>query len=198
MSTRINLLDWRLARREKRKKQFIAMMGGGAALAAVIVGIGWLYMTNAVANQQERNAYLRTQISEMDQKIKEIQELEKVKANLLARMRVIEELQASRAATVHFFDEILNTLPDGISLTTIKQAGNVVTIQGIAESNGRISTYLKNLEDSMWFDEPRLVVIKTDEKERLRKAEFTLVVKSLKKPGDKKKPGQVDDDGAAQ
>jgi type IV pilus assembly protein PilN len=196
MSTRINLLDWRLARREKRKKQFIAMMGGGAALAAAIVGIGWLYMTNAVANQQERNAYLRTQITEMDQKIKEIQELEKVKANLLARMRVIEELQASRAATVHFFDEILNTLPDGVSLTTIKQAGNIVTIQGIAESNGRISTYLKNLEDSTWFDEPRLVVIKTDEKERLRKAEFTLAVKSLKKPGDKKKPGQVDD-GAA-
>src|SRR5262245_56665929 len=104
------------------------MMGAGVALAAIIVGLGWLYMTNAVANQQERKAYLKQQISEMDQKIKEIQELEKVKANLLARMRVIEELQASRAATVHFFDELLNTLPDGVSLTAIKQSGPMVTI----------------------------------------------------------------------
>lgn len=189
MSTHINLLDWRQQRRDRRKKQFTAMMGAGIAAAALIVGLGYLYMSNAVAFQQERNSYLQAQIAEMDQKIKEIEELERVKSNLLARMRVIEELQASRSATVHFFDEMINTLPDGVSLMSIKQQGPTVEVKGIAESNGRISTYLKNLEASPWFDKPELVIIKTDEKERLRKAEFTLKVKALTKPGDKQGAG---------
>jgi type IV pilus assembly protein PilN len=196
MSTRINLLDWRQQRRETRKKQFVVMMGGGVLTALVIVALGYFYMTEAVGYQQQRNEYLKTQISEMDQKIKEIEELERVKSNLLARMRVIEELQASRTATVHFFDEILNTLPDGVSLVSIRQQGSQVQISGVAESNGRISTYLKNLEASPWFDEPKLVVIKTDEKERLRKPDFTLQVKVLTKPGAKK--GANGDEGVVE
>src|SRR3546814_10243322 len=82
----------------------------------------------------------------MDQKIKEIEDLERVKSNLLARMRVIENLQANRSATVHFFDEIVSTLPDGVNLTSLKESGGAVTIDGIADSNGRISTYMKNLD----------------------------------------------------
>lgn len=179
--TKINLLDWRAARREKRRQEFVARMGLGVVAALGLVALGWVMMGNAVSRQQERNAYLTQQIAEIDQKIKEIEELEKVKQNLLARMRVIEQLQSSRSATVHFFDEIVNTLPDGITLTAVQQNGDKVQINGIAESNGRISTYMKNLEASPWFDEPKLVVIKTSEQNRQREGQFTLQVRNLTK-----------------
>lgn len=179
--TKINLLDWRAARRDKRRQEFVARMGLGVVAALGLVALGWVMMGNAVSRQQERNAYLTQQIAEIDQKIKEIEELEKVKQNLLARMRVIEQLQSSRSATVHFFDEIVNTLPDGITLTAVQQNGDKVQINGIAESNGRISTYMKNLEASPWFDEPKLVVIKTSEQNRQREGQFTLQVRNLTK-----------------
>ncbi|HEX4873196.1 MAG TPA: PilN domain-containing protein [Nevskiaceae bacterium] len=183
MTTRINLLDWRAKRRELRLRQFIVIMGTGAAVAALAVLGSWLAMGNAIEAQEQRNAYLKQQIAEMDQKITEIQELEKVKSNLLSRMRVIEELQASRSATVHFFDELVKTLPEGVSLVSVKQTGPLVRIEGVAESNGRVSSYMKNLDASDWFNDPKLVVIKTTERNRLRQSEFTLTVKRLNRPG---------------
>lgn len=184
MTTRINLLDWRAERRERRKQQFISMLGLSLVASAALVGLGWTTMSSAVASQQERNAFLEKQIQETEQKIKEIEELEKVKANLLARMRVIEELQASRSASVHFFDEIVNTLPEGVTLKSLKQQGAQVTLEGSAESNGRVSTYMKNLEASPWFDEPRLVWIKTTDKDAARRGDFQLQVKSLTTPNE--------------
>jgi len=179
--TKINLLDWRAQLREQRKQRFIALMGVAVAVAAVIIGVAYLMIQNALDLQNDRNTYLTQQIADVDQKIKEIQELEKVKNNLLARMRVIEELQASRSATVHFFDELVNTLPDGVTLTFIKQSGNLVTIEGAAESNGRVSTYMKNLEASAWFNDPKLIVIKTTETGSARRSDFTLQVTNLTK-----------------
>lgn len=178
---KINLLDWRGQRRELRKKQFIGIMATAVAIAALIFGGGFFMVSNAISNQNDRNKYLEQQIAEIELKIKEIQELEKVKNNLIARMRVIEELQASRSATVHFFDELVSTLPDGVTLTKIKQSGKSVTIEGAAESNGRVSTYMKNLDGSPWFDRPELVVIKTQETGTSRRADFTLRVTNLTK-----------------
>ncbi len=179
---RINLLDWRQERRELRKRQFQAMLGIAAGTSVTLLLLVYLLMGRAVERQDRRNDYLRQQIAEVDQKIKEIQELEKVKRNLVSRMRVIEELQASRSATVHFFDELVNTLPEGVSLTTVKQTGTGVVIEGVAESNARVSGYMKNLDASQWFDDPKLVVIKTNEKSGRRQSEFTLQVKNLTKP----------------
>lgn len=186
--TRINLLDWREERREQRKQQFFVMLGLGAAFSASIIGLMLVTVGAQIDSQLSRNSYLQTQIAEADQKIKEIEELEAARTNLIARMRVIETLQASRSATVHFFDEIINTLPDGVNLTSIKQAGNKVTIDGVAESNGRVSTYMKNLDASSWFSDPKLIVIKTSERDRQRKSEFTLEVQNLTKA---KKPGET-------
>lgn len=177
--TRINLLDWRQARRDQRKEQFVRLLGLAAAASALLVFFIVYLASGAVDHQRARNEYLRQQITETEQKITEIQDLEKTKANLLARMRVIESLQASRTATVHFFDEIVNTLPEGVNLTALKQSGGSVTLSGIAESTGRISTYLKNLDASQWFSNPKLVEIKTFEKDKQRKAEFTLQVQNL-------------------
>jgi type IV pilus assembly protein PilN len=181
MATRINLLDWRQELRDTRRKQFLAMLGLSGAASAALVVVGILAATQAVNHQHLRNDYLKQQIAETEKKIKEIQDLEKTKASLLARMRVIEQLQASRAATVHFFDEIVNTLPEGITLTAIKQTGDNVNIEGLADSNGRVSTYMKNLESSQWFADPKLVVISTSEKDKQRKSTFTLQVKNLTK-----------------
>lgn len=192
--TKINLLDWRAQRRELRKQRFLAMMGAAVIVAGAVFGAGFLVMNNAIDVQNARNEYLKQQIAEVDQKIKEVQELEKVKANLLARMRVIEELQASRTASVHFFDELVNTLPEGVTLTGINQAGANVTIDGAAESNGRVSTYMKNLEASPWFDDPRLVVIKTSESGNTRRSDFTLRVKNLTKAEGKDAGSQAGDE----
>ena len=179
MAVKINLLDWRTEQSTLRKNQFFAMLGLGAAVALGGVGVVWYGVTSAIDHQRERNSFLAAQIVEMDKKIKEIEELEKVKANLLARMKVIEELQASRAAMVHFFDEVLNTLPEGVYIKSLTQKGPAVTIQGVAESNNRVSAYMKNIEASRWFAEPRLVVINTKDVNRRRQSEFQLQFKNL-------------------
>jgi type IV pilus assembly protein PilN len=184
MTTHINLLDWRAQRREIRKKQFATMMGFGALGAIAVVAASWAAMSGAVDSQQARNERLRAEIRETDQKTREIEELEKVKANLLARMNVIEDLQANRSATVHFFDEIVSTLPQGVNLISLKEQGGSVTLDGVADSNGRISTYMKNLDASPWFSDPRLVVIKSSDRDRQRKSEFTLSVQVLNRPED--------------
>ncbi|MBA4285580.1 MAG: hypothetical protein C0434_08630 [Xanthomonadaceae bacterium] len=181
MATRINLLDWRAARRARRRKEFLTMLGLSVGVGIALLGLGYVTMTGAVEHQDRRNAYLTAQIKDLDKQIKEIEELEKVKANLVSRMNVIQQLQESRSATVHFFDEIVNTLPDGIYLEAIKQSGQNVTIEGTAESSGRISAYIKNLDASPWFRNPKLVVIKTGEKNKQRNSEFTLQVTNLTK-----------------
>ncbi|WP_295685490.1 PilN domain-containing protein [uncultured Nevskia sp.] len=181
MTTRINLLDWRAARRARRRQEFLTMVGLGVGAAVALLGLGYVTITGAVEHQQNRNQYLTAQIKDLDKQIKEIEELEKVKANLVSRMNVIQQLQESRSATVHFFDEIVNTLPDGIYPNSIKQSGQNVTIEGVAESSGRISAYLKNLDSSPWFKDPKLVVIKTGEKNRQRNSDFTLQVTNLTK-----------------
>ena len=194
MAVKINLLDWRTELNTLRKNQFFGMLGAGALLAVLGVGVVWYGVTDAIDNQRERNAFLNAQIAEMDKKIKEIEELEKVKANLLARMKVIEELQASRAAMVHFFDEILNTLPEGVYIKGLKQAGANVTIEGVAESNNRVSAYMKNIESSRWFSDPKLVVINTKDVAKRRQSEFQLQFKNLTR---QKAPaaGQAEDAG---
>lgn len=188
--TKINLLDWRAERRARRLEQFRNFLVLGFLAAVVTVGLGYFAMTKAISNQEARNEYLKQQIAEIDQKIKEIEDLERTKQNLLARMQVIEQLQGSRSATVHFFDELVNTIPDGITITSLKQTGDTVTIEGMAESNGRISTYIKNFENSPWFDQPKLVVIKTSERNRQRQGAFTLQVKNLTKAAKPKEVGK--------
>jgi type IV pilus assembly protein PilN len=182
MALRINLLDWRAERRERRRLQFFWLLGAAAGAAVLTGGGGWWFAESAVAGQQARNAYLKQQIVEIDQKIKEIQDIERTRDNLLARMRVIESLQANRTASVHFFDEIVNTLPEGVNLTALKQQGSQVTLEGIADSNGRVSAYLKNLDASLWFEDPRLIVIRTTDAGQRRASEFTLQVKARNQP----------------
>jgi type IV pilus assembly protein PilN len=109
-----------------------------------------------ISGQEARNAYLNQQISEMDQAIEQIKELDAKKSDLLARKKVIEELQSNRSQMVHLFDALVRTIPDGVSLTSIKQEGEQITLEGVAQSNARVSTYMRNLETSGWMTKPDL------------------------------------------
>lgn len=187
--TRINLLDWRAERREARRREFLSMIGLAVLVAGAILFVSYLAMQEALSYQNDRNKLLEQTIADIDKQIKEIEELQKTRDGLISRMKIIERLQQSRSGTVHFFDELVNTLPDGVFLTHVKQEGQSVTIDGTAESNGRISAYMKNLDASPWFDDPQLVVIHTGEKNRQRTSDFTLKVKNLTNSADTKKSG---------
>lgn len=198
MLIKINLRDWRSELREQRKKQFTNATAGAVVLSAGVVVLGMLSVSQSIDRQRERNQMLNDEIALIEKQIKEIEELEKVRANLLARMQVIEQLQQSRTQVVHYFDELVNTVPDGVYLTSIKQQGNKTSIDGVAESNGRVSTYMKNLDDSPWFSDPRLVVIKTSEKGARRLSNFSLQVTEVSPKGTDQPSDQASEDGAEQ
>lgn len=156
---RINLLPWRAERRARRQKEFYGLLGA-SALAAVLLGFLIVsYYNGQLEGQGERNAFLQAEIRKLDEQIKEIEELDRKKAQLLMRKQVIEELQASRSQMVHLFDELVRTIPDGVRLTSIKQAGELLTLEGQSQSNARVSTYMRNIEASGWMREPDLNII---------------------------------------
>lgn len=178
---RINLLPWRAERRKLRQKEFMTMLGLAAAAALLLSFLIVMYYNGQIEGQQNRNQYLRDQIVLVDQQILEIEELDKKKANLLARKQVIEELQASRSQMVHLFDELVRTIPEGVRLNSIKQSGQTLTLEGLAQSNARVSSYMRNLEDSGWMASPDLSIIEAKGEDKGLPNAFSLTV-SLKSP----------------
>lgn len=152
----INLLPWREKDRERRKKTFLATLGVTALLAGAILGAGHLYMQGEINNQRARNAYLQEQITVLDSKIAEIRNLQDQKRALTERMTVIQDLQGRRPVIVRLFDELVRTLPDGVYYESVTRTGDVISINGIADSNNRVSTLMRYLDDSEWFAEPSL------------------------------------------
>lgn len=158
---RINLLPWREERRRERTRRFgTAMVVGVIVSAAVIAAVHLIYQ-DRIDGQNARNAYLEQQIAILDDKIKKIQSLERERQQLIDRMRAIETLQTSRPVVVRLFDEIVTALPDGVSITEISQSNTEWTFKGIAESNARVSNFMRNIEASPAFKEPRLDIIET-------------------------------------
>jgi type IV pilus assembly protein PilN len=172
----INLLPWREERRQQRQKNLITALVIAALVAASIVGAAWYSVNQAITFQQNRNQFLQAETRLLDRKIKEITDLEKVKNQLLSRMDVIESLQDSRKQPVHFFNELTTTLPEGVYVLSVKQNGDAVTVSGRAQSNARVSEYMRNIVDSVWFSKPSLVVITTKAagNGNVRSSEFTL------------------------
>jgi type IV pilus assembly protein PilN len=161
---RINLLPWREWERERRKKGFLVNLGGVlvAALAIVLL-FGW-YLDGRIDTQQARNRFLEQQIAELDRKIEEIKSLQKTRDELLARMLVIQELQGNRPVIVRVFDELVRTLAQGVHFQSLKKEGTTLAVEGVAESNNRISSLMRNLDNSDWFAGPNLKTIKEDPK----------------------------------
>jgi len=169
---KINLLPWREERRKQLTQEFARQAVLVAVLAAVFGGYGWYYVNGLIDQQKERNAYLQDQIAVLQEEIKEIRELEETKQQLLARMNVIQRLQQRRPQIVHLFSELAATLPEGVYLTSVQQSGDDLTLEGRAESNARVSAYMRNLGASAWLKSPRLEVIETDRNDRVNA--FTL------------------------
>ena len=175
---RINLLDWRAAARERKRKRFLTLLVLAALASVVVAGvIPMLYYNHLIDVQESRNRYLESQIAIADRQLVEIRALQKTRESLITRMRIIEELQQSRSGIVHYFDQLVATLPNGVYLNSLVQKGNTTTLNGVAESNARVSDYMVNLDDADWFTDPRLIVIKSSESGPQRFADFTLTVK---------------------
>lgn len=159
---RINLLPWREWERERKRKEFLGNLAGVLVGAVALVFVfGW-YLDGQIESQQERNAFLEREITELDRKIAEIENLQKTRDELLARMRVIQELQGNRPVIVRIFDELVRTLAKGVHFRELNMQGNRLTVAGVAESNNRISSLMRNLDNSEWFASPNLKTIKED------------------------------------
>lgn len=192
---KINLLPWRAERRKQRQKEFYGLLGA-AALAAVLVGFGVVkYFDMLLSNQTGRNTQLQDEIKGLDAKIKEIEALDKKKAELLARKAVIEQLQANRSQMVHLFDELVRTIPDGVRLDSIKQTGEDLTLNGVAQSNARVASYMRQLQGSGWMTNPDVSVIEAKGVDKAMPFVFALRVKLIK-PKREGDPETTEDDVA--
>ena len=188
---RINLLPWREERRKARQKEFIGMLGlavvAGVLLSVLIVS----FYSGRISTQTARNEFLRGEITKVDAQIKEIDELDKKKSKLLARKEVIEQLQSNRSQMVHLFDSLVRTIPDGVTLTAIKQEGDILTLNGRSQSNARVSTYMRNLEGSGWMTNPDLNIIEAKEGNPGLPYEFNLKVKLANPNAPKDEDGEA-------
>ncbi|MGH8027471.1 MAG: PilN domain-containing protein [Pseudoxanthomonas sp.] len=163
---RINLLPWRAERRANRQREFYGMLGLAAAGGLVLSFLIWFHYSQQISGQNTRNQFLQAEIQKVEGKIKEIEALDKQKDRLLARKKVIEQLQANRSQMVHLFDSLVRTIPDGVALASIKQEGEILTLEGRAQSNARVSNYMRNLEGSGWMTNPDLSIIEAKEEEK--------------------------------
>jgi type IV pilus assembly protein PilN len=181
MTTRLNLLPWREMRRKEQDRQLLLFAGMFWTLMALIVLYAYLHASALKDEQANRNEYLQQEIARVEQEIKEIADLRKQREALIARMSVIYQLQADRVQVVHVFDELARRLPEGVYLTSFKHSGASVALQGVAQSNARVSAFMRNLAASDWFADPELEVVNVRDKGGERVSEFSLKVKQVAK-----------------
>jgi len=187
----INLLPWREEQRQEQTRQFATITGLSMVLTGALIFMVHVSFANQIDHQKTRNKMLSDEIKTLDASLKQIETLEETKEQLLSRMDVIQSLQQRRPQIVHLFDEFVRTVPEGIFLTNIKQQGESLIIQGIAESNGRVSAYMRNIDNSEWMATPKLKVIET-KKGTLRSSNFTLET-AQSRPDDKKSKEDEED-----
>lgn len=156
----INLLPHREAARKRRKEAFQVTMFLAAVLGVLIAGAVYMWYQNKIENQQARNAFLQSEIKTLDEQIKEISSIEDEIAALRARQKAVEDLQADRNLPVYLLKELAAQLPDGVYITGVRQTNQLVEMQGMAQSNERVSELLRNLSgNTPWFAKPELLEI---------------------------------------
>ena len=157
---RINLLPHREQKRQARQRQFISLAVSLAVLGLAIVALVHGVLAAQIEAQKDRNALLKKEIAKLDEQIKEIDRLREQIQAVLARKQAVETLQSNRSEAVHLLDQLVRQLPDGIYLSSVKQQGAKVTVNGFAQSNARVSTLMRNIEASPWLTRPELAEIK--------------------------------------
>ena len=157
----INLLPWRQALRQRRKKEFFIGIVASIALAALVTLLSHLTVSSMIDSQHRRNDLLKSEIAELDKAIEQIVALEEQKDRMISRMEVIDTLQSSRPEVVKLFDQIVATLPEGVYLTSVKQSGRRIEFNGVAQSSTRVSAFMRNIDASETLSAPELKVIQT-------------------------------------
>ncbi len=185
---RINLLPHRAERRRRRLIQFYSLCVVAGLLAAVLVGVGHGFMSARIFYQDKRNEYLNGEIAKLDKQIEELKRLREQTKALLARKEVVENLQSTRSDVVHLMDQMLRILPEGVYLKTLKQTGSAIAITGIAQSNARVSTLMRAIENSPWLEAPNLIEVHSATAGQERTNEFSMTFKIKKEVAPPKPP----------
>ena len=190
----INLLPHREAARKRRREGFYAALGMSALIGGVIAGGIYLWYAAQISNQQSRNLVLQSEIKRLEGQIKDIASLQAEIAGLRARQQAVEDLQADRNMPVYLLNELVKQLPDGVYIVNLKQDNQTVSLQGVAQSNERVSELLRNLaNNSPWLTKPELVEITAGSvaltpRDQRRVANFTMKVRLLRSSEAQKTP----------
>jgi type IV pilus assembly protein PilN len=185
----INLLPHREERRKRRKAAYFAGLGVAAGAGLAVVGAWYLVLQQMTSVQQERNAFLSTEIKKLEVQIKDIATLRAEIEGLKARQKAVEDLQIDRNVPVHVLNELVKQTPEGVYFTTVKQDGQTLSVSGVAQTNERVSEFLRNTANSSeWLVKPELVEIKassgvTANRERKRLFDFSVRL-NVKRPQD--------------
>ena len=193
---RVNLLPHRAEKRRARQIQFAVLSIISVVLGALLVGFVHGYFSNRIAYQERRNEYLKQETAKLDKQIAEIKKLREETQSLLERKNVVENLQSTRSDVVHLLDQMLRILPEGVYLKTLKQTGNKINISGYAQTNARISTLMRAIENSPWLSSPSLGVIQASSANGARVSEFTLTFNLLSQNKDAATNGTAKPAGA--
>ena len=171
---RINLLPHREEKRKARRQQFVAFSGATLLLGALIVGLVNGVISGYVSAQDEKNAFLKTEIAVLDKSIDEIKRLREQTDALIQRKQVIESLQGNRSEAVGLFNELAKNVPEGVYIRKVSQQGGKINLVGYAQSNARVSSLMRNVESSPLLERPTLVEIKGSNVDKRRMNEFNL------------------------
>jgi len=176
MNARINLLPHREERRKRSRQHFMTVSAGTFVVGAALAGLMYQFYARQIEVQNDRNAFLASEIKKLDKDIADINELRNQIQALLARKQIIETLQADRAQTVHLLEQMVRQMPEGVYLKSMKQTGPRVHIVGYAQSNARVSTLMRNIEASPWLAQPVLVEVRAVNVDKRRISEFNMFV----------------------
>ena len=185
----INLLPHREERRQRKRVAFYAGLGVAAVVGAAMVGVWYLVVEQLISGQQERNSFLQAEITKLEVQIKDIASLKAEIASLKARQKAVEDLQIDRNVPVHLLNELVRQTPEGIYITSIKQEGQNLNVAGIAQTQERVSEFLRNTAySSEWLVSPELIeskstVLQGPNREQKRLFDFALRLQ-VKKPQD--------------
>jgi type IV pilus assembly protein PilN len=188
MAVRINLLPYRKVRRAERQRLFNMLLIGTLVAGAAVVLIGNNYISGQIEDQNERNSRLEKAISQLDKEIAEIKDLKSKISAVLERKRAVENLQSGRSRAVILLDELARQLPEGVYLKGIRQQGNIITMDGVADTNARVATLVRNFGASKYLEAPELIEIHAITVNNLKQSAFTMTVrqKEEKPEGEKK------------
>ncbi len=197
----INLLPHREEKRRQRKRAFFAGLGLAAVMGLVVAGVWYMVLQQLTSAQTSRNDFLRAEITRLDAQVKDIATLRAEIEALKARQKSVEDLQTDRNTPVYLLNELARQTPEGVYLTSIKQTAQVVAVVGVAQTNERVSEFLRNVANSTWLERPDLVEIKaanitTAGKDQRRLYEFSMRV-TLKRPQGSIDPAANPASGAA-